>query len=68
MPRKPPRPRPLADSQAEQELIVYFEERAAAPDSPLTVEELMRDIGDLDAAVRLARLKADPAAEDPPEA
>jgi hypothetical protein len=42
MPRKRRKPEPVADTQAEQVLIVYLEERAAQPgDAPLTAEEFI---------------------------
>ena len=62
MARRRPDPEPIADSPAEQDMIVFFEERAAA-DAPLTAEELSRAAGDAAAATRIAELKAEAAAD-----
>ena len=65
MPRKRRKPEPMADTQAEQDLIVYLEERANQPGAvPLTAEEFMRAAGDMEAAKRLAALKAERAAKE----
>jgi hypothetical protein len=65
MPRKQRKPPTGADTQAEQDLIVYLEERAKqADDVPLTAEEFMRAAGDVEAAKRLAKLKAERAAKE----
>jgi hypothetical protein len=65
MPSKRRIPPPVADTQAEQELIVYLEERAReAGDAPLTAEEFMRAAGEIEAAKRLAKLKAERAAKE----
>jgi hypothetical protein len=65
MPRKRRKPEPVADTQAEQDLIVYLEERASQPnDAPLTAEEFMRAADDLEAAKRLAALKAERVARE----
>jgi hypothetical protein len=58
MSRRSRQPRPIADTIAEQELIVFFDERAKrGDDAPLTAEEFMRISGELEAAQRLAVLK-----------
>jgi hypothetical protein len=65
MARKRRTPPPVADTQAEQELIVFLEERARRlGDKPLSAEEFMREAGDVRAARRLARLKAERAAKE----
>jgi hypothetical protein len=65
MPRKERPPRPLAETHAEQELIVFLEERAArTEEGPLTAEEFARELGEAEAARRLARLKDRAAPEE----